>query len=362
MSFSHDVKDELARVHPWRDCCRRSELAALVRAAGTLQVGSGRRLSIAVNTEHPGVARKTFRLFKDAAGVRPEFIVMKQSRLRKASRYVVRLGHADAETLLNKLGFSKEGRLTYGIAPSLVKKSCCARAYLRGFFLGSGSVLSPATGNHLEMITKHEEQAADIRRMLKSLKIKASVIHRKTGSVVYVKEGEQVTRLLNLMGAYASLLKYEDVRVFKDVKNLVNRMVNMETANINKIADAGVKQVRDITSIRASIGLERLPQSLRRVAIARLEHPEASLEELGEIMDPPLTKSAVNHRLRRIHRIAQSLDEASQGPGDPRGRQCAVAGSESEKEYPRDARDHDEQDGVDSGPDEKRQCDQHDDE
>ncbi|MGE5542083.1 MAG: DNA-binding protein WhiA [Bacillota bacterium] len=338
MSFSHDVKDELARVYPRKDCCKRAELGAIVRAAGTLGVGSGRRLHVVVSTEHPAVARKAFKLFKDL-GVRPEFIVVKQSRLRKASRYIVRLGHGDAEALLDQMGFAKHGRLNYGIPPSMAARSCCTRAYLRGFFLGRGSVLSPATGNHLEMITKHEEQASDIQRLLKSLKIGASVIWRKADSVVYVKEGEQMARLLNLLGAHASLLRYEDVRVMKDVKNRVNRLVNMETANIEKIADAGIRQVRDITSIRASIGLERLPQSLRSVALARLNHPEVSLEELGALMDPPLTKSAVNHRLRRIHKIALGL----------------------EQDYSRDPGEHHQKDGVDLGLHEESQDDQHDD-
>lgn len=335
MSFSNEVKDELARVYPERDCCRRSELGALVRAAGTLRIGSGRRLNVVVGSEHPAIARKTFKLLKDAAGVRPEFIVVRQSRLKKATRFVVRLDHGDARTLLDQMGFAEGGRLNYGIPPSIAVRPCCVRSYLRGFFLGRGSVLSPATGNHLEMSTKHEEQALDIKELLKSLGINAGVISRKADSVVYVKEGEQMARLLNLLGAHACLLKYEDVRVMKDVKNRVNRLVNMETANIDKIAEAGLRQVGDITSIRASFGLERLPQSLRRVAEARLEHPEASLEELGSLMDPPLTKSAVNHRLRRIHKIARSL----------------------EQQRPRDRREHDQEDGVDLALDEEGERD-----
>ncbi|MCR4399124.1 MAG: DNA-binding protein WhiA [Firmicutes bacterium] len=308
MSFSHDVKDELAGSYPERPCCKKAELAALVRAAGTLGVRSGGRLNTSISTEHPAVARKVFRLLKEVAGVRPEFIVFSQSRLRKGSRYVVRLGHPDARVLLDSLGFAKGRHLSYGIGKSIVGRQCCGRAYLRGFFLGRGSVVSPSRGNHLEMVAPNEVQARDIRGLLRSFGLNSSIVGRKTCSVVYMKEGEHIATFLNLIGAHSSLLNYENVRVRKEVMNRVNRLVNMETANINKIADASVRQVNDIRAIRSCAGLEALPASLRRIAVARLEHPEASLEELGDLMEPPLSKSAVNHRMRRIRRIARALE------------------------------------------------------
>ena len=305
MSFSHDVKDELARVYPRRDCCKRAEVAGILRASGSLQVQSGGRMGIVVSTGHPAVARKAFRLLKDVQGAHPEFVVCRDSRPRKALRYMVRLGHPDAGRLLDMLGFPRDRLLDHGMGSALPLKGHCARSYLRGFFLGSGSVAAPSGGHHLEIVSKHAQQAADLQTILKSLRVDASVLGRENGSIVYIKEGEQIVRLLNLMGAHTALLNYENARVMKDVKNRVNRIVNMETANISKIADAAVKQTDYISDIQATVGLEALPRSLRSLAVARLQNPEASLEELGRLMEPPISKSAVNHRMRRIAAIAR---------------------------------------------------------
>ncbi|NPV69618.1 MAG: DNA-binding protein WhiA [Firmicutes bacterium] len=350
MSFSHDVKDELARVYPQRDCCRRAELAGLLMASGTLQVQSGGRMGLIVSTGHPAVSRKVFRLVKDVCSAHPEFIVCRDSRPRKTMRYIVRLAHPDAERLLDALGFPRDRLLQHRPGPAIALKAHCARSYLRGFFLGSGSVAAPSGGHHLEIVSKHEEQAADLQRKLKTLRVDANLLNRENGSVVYLKEGEQIVRLLNLMGAHTALLNYENARVMKDVKNRVNRLVNMETANISKIANAAVKQSDYISDIQATVGLDALPQSLRRLAMARIQNPEASLEELGRLMDPPISKSAVNHRMRRIAAIARALSGSRQGDTAARDGPARVL----EDDGPRDSGGHQYEDRVYTGPKGKR--------
>ncbi len=186
-----------------------------------------------------------------------------------------------------------------------LSKKCCKKAFLRGIFLWAGSVTAPEKMYHLEMKFQTEKLADFMIKILDSFEVKAKKSIRKDRFVVYLKEGDEIVSVLALAGATKALLAFENVRVVKEVRNTVNRQVNCEAANLKKAATAGVAQGRDIEWIAEHIGFDRLPEQLREIAQVRLSHPEASLAELGALLDPPVGKSGVNHRLRRLRKIAE---------------------------------------------------------
>lgn len=190
----------------------------------------------------------------------------------------------------------------------LMKDTCCKRAYIRGAFLGGGSVSDPEKkGYHLEFITHSEEYGESLKTLINEFGLESKLIDRKANHIVYLKEGDQIVDLLNIIGAHKALLDFENVRIVKQMRNDVNRLVNCETANLNKTVNAAMRQVQDIELIESRVGLGALPDGLSQLAELRLEQPEASLKELGELLDPPVGKSGVNHRFKKIHKFAESL-------------------------------------------------------
>lgn len=308
MSFSLITKNELARIIGKRRCCRVAELAALVKMDGSLQI-SGRGVSLNVFNHNAAVARKIFILLKDLYGIQAEVLVKKKMRLNKNNVYLVRVPPQEglAEILVD-LGMRDEsGLLRSGVHQELLRTECCRRAYLRGVFLGGGSVNDPGGTYHLELITGNERLAGDICRLLKRFRLDARISTRKRWYVVYLKESEQIVKCLNLTGAHAALLEFENARVVKEMRNRVNRLVNCETANLNKTVNASLRQTENIRMIAQALGMDNLSPSLREVAELRLSYPDASLKELGEMADPPLGRSGVNHRLRKLDQMAERL-------------------------------------------------------
>lgn len=317
-SFSSQVKIELARSLPEKNCCRLAEFSALLRTGGILGISrtsAGQQVSLYFSTENAAVARHVFRLGKELYAWPVEIRVRRQERLKKDNRYRVRLLiPEESQNELREMGILKGRRVMEGVRASLVKRQCCLRAYLRGVFLGCGSVSNPETSYHLELVLSSEGYAQAIVNLLQRVGLQARIIKRKQTQVVYLKEAEQIASLLRLIGAHGALLRLEDVRVMKDMRNQVNRLVNCDTANLEKAVSAGLRQVRAIQYIIAEAGLDHLPASLRQVAELRLEYPEASLTELGSLLDPRLGKSGVNHRLRRLAEIAEQLGMPADQP------------------------------------------------
>ncbi len=195
----------------------------------------------------------------------------------------------------------------------VVQNPCCRRAFLRGAFLASGSISDPEKFYHLEIVCATEAKAKQIRSIMTTFNMEAKIVIRKRYFVVYIKEGNQIVDMLNVMEAHLSLMEFENIRILKEMRGNVNRQVNCETANINKTVSAALKQVDDIVYIRDTIGFESLPPGLLQIARARLEKPEATLKELGEDLEPPVGKSGVNHRLRKLCDMAQRLREQGTG-------------------------------------------------
>ena len=191
----------------------------------------------------------------------------------------------------------------------LIQQGCCKRAYIRGAFLASGSISDPEKSYHFEIVCHTIGQARQLQEVINSFDMDAKIVERKKHFVVYLKEGSQIVDILNVMEAHIALMNLENVRILKEMRNSVNRKVNCETANISKTVNAAVKQLEDIVYIRDTMGFETLPESLREIAELRLEYPEAPLKELGTYLNPPVGKSGVNHRLRKISTIAETERE-----------------------------------------------------
>lgn len=315
MSFSSTAKNEMCRVADEKECCQIAEIAAILRMSGTIHLMGKQGLSFRIVTENPAIARRVFMLLKNCFNIHTDILLKKNSSLKKNNAYIlVVTPEMKAKEILIKTGLLKEhgqGMLTLSnkIGSDIIKKPCCRKAYLRGAFLGGGSISNPEKTYHMEFVTNSLEFAEELIKLINSYDLGAKHIQRKNTYVVYLKEGEQIVDLLNIMGAHSALLDLENVRIYKEMRNNVNRLVNCETANLNKTVDAAVRQIECIKLIQDKLGLRKLPHNLRDVAELRITYPDLTLKELGEMLNPPIGKSGVNHRLRKIEKIAEELQE-----------------------------------------------------
>lgn len=309
MSFSTTTKEELARLETEKECCQLAEFASLVRMDGTLQISGNQRFSINITTENAPVARKIYHLTKTLFNWPADIVVRRKLRLKKNNSYLVKIYPYHINDL-QKLGLvNEEGKIESGIDKKLIKKKCDQKAFLRGAFLAGGSINNPEGNYHLEIITNDVVLANDICRLLNKFDLKAKVSTRKNFHVVYIKEGENIFEFLALIGAHQALFEFENIRILKGMRNQVNRIVNCETANLSKTVDAAIRQLEDIRLIENTIGLKALTENLQEISGLRLQFPDASLKELGEMLNPPVSKSGVNHRLRKIEEIAEKIKE-----------------------------------------------------
>lgn len=307
MSFTAEVKDELSRIEPTCSRCDRAELSALIRIEGTLSIsGEGPRLELA--TETASVARTAIRLLHSVYELATNLTV-RRSILHKTHNYLItvppQIGLTDALHDMGILG--KEG-FEGGIRPELVRDACCAGAYLRGAFLGGGYIADPRGAFHFELAGPSEELIAACLELMREHGMRARYIRRHNMYAIYIKGIEQITAFLAFVGAHQSALAIENARVIKSVRNDTNRRVNAEIANQLKTTRASMQQIECIRWLVGQKGIEAIPESLREVALLRLKHPDASVKELGELADPPLSKSAVYHRMRRIAAMIDGND------------------------------------------------------
>ncbi|CAG7650306.1 DNA-binding protein WhiA [Paenibacillus allorhizosphaerae] len=306
MSFAAQTKKELTMVDT-DSCCEKAELSSLIRMNGAVQLSS-QKIVLDISTENAAIARRIYSLLKKTFQVHTELLVRKKMRLKKNNVYIVRVPN-QVQPILSELHIVSEGFLfTPGIDPAIIGKSCCKRAYLRGAFLAGGSVNNPeGSSYHLEIYSMYEEHCQSLCRLANEFDLNARCIERKKGFVLYIKEGEKIIEFLNLIGAHQALLRFEDVRIMKDMRNSVNRLVNCETANLNKTIGAAVRQIDNIRLLQKEIGLDNLPDKLREVAEIRLQHPDMNLSEVGEMLKGSVSKSGVNHRLRKIDEMAEKI-------------------------------------------------------
>jgi cell division protein WhiA len=307
MSFASETKKELTNLEA-KSCCVISELSALIRMNGSLSF-SNRKLIVDIQTENAAIARRIYTLIKKCYQIQVELLVRKKMRLKKNNVYIVRLSQ-QAKEILEDLKILGEGfTFTYHISKDLIKKKCCRRAYLRGAFLAGGSVNNPETSSyHLEIASLYKEHNDSLCEVMNMFGLNSKTLERKKGFITYLKEAEKITEFLNIVGAHNALLRFEDVRIVRDMRNSVNRLVNCETANLNKTIGASLRQVENIQFIDQTVGLHILPEKLREIAELRVNYQDVTLKELGEMVGGgTISKSGINHRLRKIDEIAEKL-------------------------------------------------------
>lgn len=312
MSFSLRVKNELCRLENNENCCLLSELAAAVRINGVAAVTGSGDVNLKITTENAAFARRVYTQIKKYCGVYPEVIIRKSKKLKKHVSYILVItAGMGSKRLMDSIGIcvghqdGEEASELIFLNGNYLKKICCKKAYLRGAFLAGGSVSDPEKTYHLEITSHSRKFAIELTKILAGFKLNAKIIKRKGSHVTYLKEGENIVDFLNIAGAHTALMELENVRILKGMRNSVNRMVNCETANLEKTVNASVRQVENIRYLMEKVGFEKLPENLKEIAELRLTYSDSSLVELGQLLRPPLGKSGVNHRLRKLDRIAE---------------------------------------------------------
>lgn len=287
----------------------KAELAALIRMNGSLSINN-QQFVLNVQTENAAIARRIYSLLKDHYDVRSELLVRRKMKLKKNNVYIVRLKQ-DTQRVLLDLDIMDGLMFQSHVSDEIMGNTQKMRSYLRGAFMASGSINNPETSRyHLEIYSIYEEHNQDICDMLNAYGLNARALERRNGYISYLKGAEKIADFLTLIGATNSMLKFEDVRIVRDMRNSVNRLVNCETANMNKTIDAASKQIDNIEFIQDRVGLQALPEKLQEIAELRLEHPEVSLKELGEMIPSgAISKSGINHRIRKINEFADHLRE-----------------------------------------------------
>lgn len=311
MSFSSEVKEELSRQISRSRHCQLAELAAILGFLGRVE-GTGQDLTLTVQTDNITLAKKYFTLIKKNFGLTAAIQTGHNAYLNKSRNCTVSVsGATEVTKVLTAMkwideaqGLIRGDELVNGL---LVKNACCKRAFVRGAFLAAGSMSDPEKSYHWEIVCQDNDGAEQLREIINSFELDAKIVPRKKCYVVYLKEGAQIVDILNVMEAHVALMSLENVRILKEMRNSVNRKVNCETANINKTVSAAVKQVEDIQYIERMVGFQTLSPGLREIAELRLQYPDMALKELGELLDPPVGKSGVNHRLRKLGSIAEDI-------------------------------------------------------
>lgn len=290
MSFSGEIREELVEKYAKARHCDLAELSAILHACGEFSEDRAGICTVRFRTENFPVARKCFTLMEKTFNI-VTYIAIRRNPQKGSWSYLL----------------CWKGDELLAIRNVMVQAACCKRAYIRGAYLAVGSVSDPKKSYHFEIVCGREEEAQYLQNMINSFGLDAKIVARKHNFIVYLKEGAQIVDVLNVMEAPSGLMELENIRILKEMRNSVNRQVNCETANIKKVVSAAVRQKEDIMYIRDAIGFDRLPESLREIALARLAHPDAPLKDLGAVLEPPLGKSGVNHRLRKLSEIADKL-------------------------------------------------------
>lgn len=297
MSFSSQVKEELVKQISSARHCQIAEIAGIIGVCGEVKTSDTQKTELVLRTENVFVARKYFTLLEKTFNISVAINIHENPYQTKGKVYNMYISdHEDAARVLKAANHG-----------AVIQKKCCKRAFLRGCFLASGSISSPEKFYHLEISSSTEDFAERVREVFCDFGIDAKIVVRKKQYVVYIKEGEQIVDSLALMEANQALMEFENIRIIKEMRNDINRRVNCETANLNKTVNAALKQTEDIKYIEKTMGFASLTPALSQMAEARLQYPEASLSELGSLMDPPIGKSGVNHRLRKLSEIAKEL-------------------------------------------------------
>ncbi len=313
MSFATDTKNELAHINPEKDCCKLAEIAGFIRMCASLKLEGFGRFRIVMPTDNPAAARHYKKLIKEYFGVDAPLEMGKSNTLKKGVTYILTIGpEQNSEAILREIGILMiKGGMNYiadGIYDGIVKTKCCRKAYLRGMFMAAGTISDPEKSHHFEIGCSSSVIAVDVRKLIRTFTdLHPKIVVRKKGEAVYIKDSRQILDVLAIMGAHSQYLAYDNVMMIKEIKNKVNRISNCEIANVDKVVKSAGRQIAAIKKIQELKGLDFLPDRLQEAALLRLAHPDAPLPEIGEMMDPPVGKSGLSKRFKKIEEIAENL-------------------------------------------------------
>ncbi|MCR5736253.1 MAG: DNA-binding protein WhiA [Eubacterium sp.] len=312
MNFSQKVKEELVDKISNANHCRIAEISAILSLCGNVLIDENNQYALAVRTETEMTARKMYHLLRKTFRIEAEYAEKVSAYSKSQRTYIVTIeDHEEAMRVLQATKLIREdGEIEENLSITnniVIKKECCKRAFIRGAFMAAGSISDPSKGYHFEISCNSDGKSIQLINLLEYFQIDAKVVARKGKFVVYIKEGEGIVDVLNVMEAPIALMEMENIRILKDMSNYYNRQVNCETANIKKTVTTACRQIEDIQFIMKVKGINYLPEKLQDIAQMRIEHPDVPLQELGTMMTPPLGKSGVNHRLRKISQIADEL-------------------------------------------------------
>ena len=308
MSFSTEVKEELGAMRTEKSCCMLSELNALTQSCASMTLLGRGQVSIAYTTENVSVAKRVFILLKRRLEINATPHFAKLPRFGGRRVCVIRLSPADSRKLMYALHMLHEGQggeVFRGIPRRALTRKCCQQAFLRGAFLGEGSITGPEHDYHLEFVCNSEKRADAVSQLLSRNEIESRTMQRRGAWVVYLKRGAQISSLLGMMGAVRAMMRYENILISRSLRENVLRATNCDHNNMVRHLSAAREQIRAIESLQADGRFEFLSPSLKEIARLRLEHPEFTLEQIGELLEPPLGKSGVNHRFRRIMELSK---------------------------------------------------------
>ena len=304
MSFSSETKKELSKIIPEKKCCTLAEIAGFARMNGSIRLMGGGRMNVSLTSEDPSIARLFKQMIQSYFDTTTSLDILQETALRRGKTYRITLDDAmTGGQMLREIGLMtvQEGSnvLVEGIPQEVIRKKCCKKAYLRGLFMAAGS----------EVVCKNEYIASDVKKLMNHFDLNAKISTRRENHIVYLKESDHIVDFMNIIGAHSQLLEYENVRIIKGLRNTANRIVNCESANLDKSVNAAGRHMENIRLIDEKIGIRNLPDKLRIIAEMRMQNPYVTLKELAEMTDPPVSKSGVNHRLARIGELADRLRE-----------------------------------------------------
>ena len=318
MSFASETKNELARIEPEKKCCMLAEISGFLRVAGRIGLAGFGKFKIIITTDNPAVARHYKKLIQDYFGIETKLEIgegkaVGKSRGSKKFSYSITIDADNrSEQILREAGILlvREGNnyISDGIYSGIVRTKCCKKAYLRGVFMGAGTMSDPEKGYDLEFVLESATMAADLRKLINSfVDLSCKVTERRGKYVVYMKKADYISDMLAIMGASSQVFSMEETRIKKEMVGSARRMSNCDSANMDRSIEASMKHIEAIKKIQETKGLASLPETLREAAELRLDHPDISIAALGELCDPPMKKAGINKRLMRIQEIASKL-------------------------------------------------------
>ncbi len=312
MSFSSELKDELTKISTHNgECCKLAELTGYLITNCNL-VKERNKFILRMATESSSSIRRVYSAFKRLYNITPITNIEKEEDGKEKLYELVIKNEEDLQKVFKNtlVNIDENLQIVIDDKGKIKEKDCCMKSFLRGVFLGSGSILRPDGGNHLEIVLSNIQNINFINSVLVEYGLSTKMMKRKKSYVIYLKDAESISDLLRIMGSNIGIISFEQAKVEKEFRNNINRKINFEVANLDKTAVAASEQLRDIMIIKKAKLFEKLSKNLKQIANLRVKYPEASLEKIGDMLDPKLSRSGVSHRFKKIKEIACEVEDS----------------------------------------------------